>query len=488
VLLDRLLRVVARLPERECIVDGDRRVTYGEVGAEVLAVGAKLRERIGPGDRVAVLMDNSPEYVAACYGTWIAGGAVVGLNTALKAPALAHLIGHCGASCLLTDPAHPEVAALRCLLPGDVAILPVEPGMGLQTGPATDDVAPILDTSLASLVYTSGTTGHPKGVMLSHRNLETNTNAICAYLAINERDRSLCVLPFSYSYGASVLHSHLATGATLVAEKSFMYPHRVLERMVAERVTSFAGVPSTFYLLLRRTDLAAYDLSSLRYVTQAGGRMDPDRIRQLRDLIPEADFVVMYGQTEATARLAYVPPDQLDRKVGSAGKAIPGVELRVRDYAGRDLEVGDLGEVCARGENVMMGYWADPQETEKVLRDGWLRTGDLGHMDAEGYLFLTGRAREMIKTGAHRVSPAEIEEVIHSVAGVDDVAVVGMDDDVLGEAIKACVISTTPTARLKQDVQKACRDRLPLFKVPKVVEFKTDFPRTASGKIRRHLL
>ena len=196
----------------------------------------------------------------------------------------------------------------------------------------------------------------------------------------------------------------------------------------------------------------------------------------------------MYGQTEATARLAYVPPDQLDRKVGSAGKAIPGVELRVRDSAGRDLEVGDLGEVCARGGNVMMGYWADPQETEKVLRDGWLRTGDLGHLDEEGYLFLTGRAREMIKTGAHRVSPAEIEEVIHSVAGVDDVAVVGMDDEVLGEAIKACVISTTPTARLKQDVQKVCRDRLPLFKVPKVVEFRTDFPRTASGKIRRHLL
>lgn len=486
---ERLMRVAEGAPDKECIVQGKRRLTYGELGEQVLAAAAAIRERISEGDRVALLMDNSPEYVAGCYGTWMAGGVVVGLNTALKAADLAHLIGHSGARCLVADPAQRELSGLLERSGGSVEVLEVTPGQGFpersSVPPPADGAA---DGRLASLIYTSGTTGHPKGVMLSHGNVAANTDSICEYLRIGEDEKALCILPFYYSYGASVLHTHLVSGATLVLENSFMYPHVVMERIAAERATSFAGVPSTFYLLLRRTDLSAFDLSSLRYVTQAGGRMDDEKVRQFQDHVPSAEFVVMYGQTEATARLAYVPPGELERKAGSAGRAIPGVELTVRSEDDVDLPPGQLGEVCARGGNVMQGYWNDPEETAKVLKGGWLHTGDLGTMDEDGFLFLRGRSREMIKSGAHRITPAEIEEVIRGVRGVDDVAVVGVDDDVLGQAVKACVISKQPSDRLRQEILRTCRATLALFKVPREVEFRTEFPRTGSGKIKKHLL
>jgi acyl-CoA synthetase (AMP-forming)/AMP-acid ligase II len=342
---------------------------------------------------------------------------------------------------------------------------------------------------LASIIYTSGTTGSPKGVKLSHGNLAANTESICAYLPITARDRALCVLPFPYSYGASVLHTHLAQGASLILEDSLLYPHQILSRVQDEGVTSLAGVPSTFYLFLQRTNLADYDLSSLKYVTQAGARMDPGQIRAFRDQVPQAQFFVMYGQTEATARLAYVPPDLLEAKPGSAGRAIPGVELRIEGENGEVLPPGQAGEVCARGDNVMMGYWDDPDETEKALKDGWLQTGDVGEMDEDGFLFLHGRQREMIKSGAHRIAPSEIEEVIRRVPGVRDVAVVGVPDPLLGESVKAWIIpDPTPPPNLSRDIQRQCRQHLALFKVPKSVMFRADFPRTASGKVRKHLL
>ncbi len=277
-------------------------------------------------------------------------------------------------------------------------------------------------------------------------------------------------------------------GGTLVLERSFMYPHLVMERMVEERVTTLPGVPSTFQLLLRRTDLSSYDLSSLRYMTVAGGPMSHGQISRLRELVGGTDFFVMYGQTEASPRLTCLPSEDLDRKIGSAGKAIAGVELRIRDENGGDLTPGTVGEVCARGDNVMLGYWKDQGESDQVLKDGWLWTGDLGHMDEEGYLFLKGRSREMIKSGAHRIAPAEIEEVIQSIPGVKEVVVTGIEDDLLGEAPKAWVIPTEADQALRTKILHECQRRLARFKVPKAVEFRTDFPRTASGKVRRHLL
>src|SRR5690606_18608619 len=260
---------------------------------------------------------------------------------------------------------------------------------------------------LAMIIYTSGTTGRPKGVMISHGNLAANTAAIVAYLGLHPADRGLCVLPFHFSYGNSMLHTHLAAGATLIIEDNVAFPQMVLRRMQDEAVTGFSGVPSTFALLLGRCRLQDYDLSSVRYITQAGGAMPHPLIQRLRTELPSARLFVMYGQTEATGRLTYLDPADLDRKLGSVGKPVAGVEIQVCDASGRELPPGEIGEIRARGPNIMLGYWRDPQATQQVLRDGWLYTGDLGHKDNEGFLYIDGRAVEMIKVGAFRVSPQE---------------------------------------------------------------------------------
>jgi acyl-CoA synthetase (AMP-forming)/AMP-acid ligase II len=319
--------------------------------------------------------------------------------------------------------------------------------------------------------------------MLSHANLAANVAGIVDYLGLRADDRIVSVLPFYYSYGSSVLHTHLAVGARIALEPNLVFPQLVVERLARERATGFSGVPSTYALLLDRVDLAAHDLSSLRYLTQAGGAMAPALTRRLSSALPQARLFVMYGQTEATARLTWLPPEQLEAKLGSVGRPLPGVTLAVRHEDGSDCAVDEVGEVCARGPNVMQGYWRNPEATAAVLQAGWLRTGDLGRLDADGVLWLSGRRADMIKTGAHRVHPQDVEEAIAELPGVAEVAVVGVDDELLGQVIKACIVRAG--ALDDNQVRAHCRARLAPYKVPKIVVFVDALPKTASGKIRR---
>jgi acyl-CoA synthetase (AMP-forming)/AMP-acid ligase II len=285
-----------------------------------------------------------------------------------------------------------------------------------------------------------------------------------------------------------VLHTHLAVGARVVLESNVVFPHLVVEAIVHERASGFSGVPSTFLLLLNRVPLADYDLSSLRYLTQAGGAMAPAVTARLRAALPHARLFVMYGQTEATARLAWLPPERLDDKPGSVGIAVAGVEIAIRDEHGAPLAPGSVGEVCVRGPNVMLGYWQDPGLSADVLNEGWLRTGDMGHLDDEGFLFLSGRRSDMIKTGAHRVHPKDIEEVIAEIDGIAEVAVVGVDDELLGQVIKAFVVGVDGAAIVPDRIKAHCRERLATWKIPKHIEAVDALPKTASGKVRRALL
>jgi len=229
------------------------------------------------------------------------------------------------------------------------------------------DLSLLGEGQTAAIIYTSGTTGRPKGVTLSHGNLAANVRSILQYLNLGPTDRVLNVLPFYYSYGNSVLHTHLAVGGTLILENNLLYPHNVLTTLARERATGFSGVPSTFAILLSRASLENHDLSSLRYMTQAGGAMAPALIERLRRAVPHIRFFVMYGQTEATARLAWLPPEMLDAKPGSIGIAIPGVRLELRDEQGRPVPTGETGEIWASGDNIMQGYWRDPEQTRKVI-------------------------------------------------------------------------------------------------------------------------
>ena len=502
--LVELLDASARArPEATALLWRDSRWSYRMLREATLATaqwlaGAGVRE----GDRIGLLFRNCPQYVAAYYGALRLGAGIVPMNPHERAGVLARQMEHCGARIVVGDADHPEWPAVESALP--VSGIAVR-ALAVQAGPdaaasflaqlgsppgvhPVPDVTPGDPERMACIIYTSGTTGQPKGVMLSHRNLVSNTLSIIEYLGLDRHDRGLVVLPFHFSYGNSVLHTHLAAGAELLLEDSLAYPHLVLQRMQDEKVTGFSGVPSTFAVLLSRCRLADYDLRSLRYLTQAGGPMPRPNISRLRDELPDVSLYIMYGQTEASARLSYLPPERLDDKLGSVGIGIPGVELAVRRLDGSRAAVGETGEIVARGPNIMMGYWRDETATRAVLADGWLHTGDLGHFDADGFLYIDGRAVEMIKVGAFRISPQEVEEVISALPGVEEIGVTSIDDDLLGQAVKA-VIVVSPGARLDVRAVKAhCRAHLAAYKIPKEIEFAEVLPRTATGKIQRFRL
>lgn len=487
----------SRFPDRCAIQLNEVRVSYAQLWQRAQYFAGYLsREGLSAGDCVALLLNNSPDFVAALYGTLLCGGIAVTLNAAAKSREFAAWLEHSGASWLVTEAERADAAEALTQLSSRPRVITLggAPAAGLEASVRFDEIInaalpfearPLDPARAACIIYTSGTTGRPKGVVLTHGNLASNNAAIVEYLRLTEQDSVLSILPFYYSYGASVLHSHIQCGGRIVLETNFVYPHLVVENLAKQQVTGFAGVPSTYALLLSRVDLTKYDLSRIRYLTQAGGAMAPALTQRLRASISAAQLFVMYGQTEATARLSYVPPAMLDSKLGSVGIAVPSVELQVHREDGTRAVALEVGEVWARGPNVMQGYWRDPDVTATVMQDGWLKTGDLGYQDADGYLFLSGRRSDMIKTGAHRVHPKDVEEVLQELDAVAEAAVVGVDDELLGQAVAAFVVVAPGSQIDLMQIKTHCRNRLASYKVPKSIEFVSHLPKTASGKVRR---
>jgi len=493
-LVARVANVAIGEPQRRAVADGSRRIDYATLWAEACAFARYLRSAgLAPGDRVATILTNSIEAIVACYGCWIAGCVIVPLNAQARRWDFEPWLRHCEARCVIHEAGNSDAAMaldaieapLLRIVTDAGSLLPAATWAELMRVEHPCEIARAESATLAMILYTSGTTGAPKGVMLSHGNLAANIDSIIAYLGLGRDDSIVSVLPFYYSYGASVLHTHLAVGAFLVIESNLVFPHLMVETMARERVSGFSGVPSTFLLLLNRVPLADYDLSSLRYLTQAGGAMAPATARRLHEAMPQAELYIMYGQTEATARLTWLPPARREEKSGSVGIPVPRVEIVVRREDGQAANAFEVGDVHARGPNVMPGYWRDPQATASVLVDGWLRTGDMGHLDDEGFLYLSGRRSDMIKTGAHRVHPKDVEEVIAELPAIAEVAVIGIDDDTLGQVIKAFIVLVDNASLTINQIKAHCRDHLAAYKIPKQIEFVDTLPKTASGKIRR---
>lgn len=479
-------------PERAALVDGERRVSYGEFWMQAQRFAAHLRgQGIAPGDRVAVILPNRIEAAVACHGVWLAGAVLVPLNVQARLRDFLPWLLHCGARHVVHEAGHRDVEDAIAQLPsppGATALADARPLVGDDVEDDVDADAGTLaagDHDLAVILYTSGTTGAPKGVMLSHAALLANAEAIVAYLGLTEADRVLSVLPFYYAYGASVLHTHLIIGACVVLGPSLMFPHLVLDAIDQHRATGFSGVPSTYALLLDALVPGKHALASLRYLTQAGGAMSPALTRRLHEALPAPRLYVMYGQTEATSRISWLPPERLQEKLGSVGIPVAHVRWKIVREDGSEVAAGVSGEVCVRGPSLMLGYWQNPSATEIALRDGWLHTGDLGYLDMEGYLFLQGRRSDMIKTGAHRVHPTDVEEVIAEMPGIREVAVVGIDDELMGQVIKAFVVAGELPPRAEDRIKAHCRARLAPYKIPRHITFVDALPRTASGKVRR---
>lgn len=490
-LLHNFLRETAKkYPDREAIVHLSRRMTFALLDSVSNNLANHLITlSVKPGDRVILCMENCCEYICAYFATLKAGAVVVPVNSALIASEIQGIIQNCSPVAVLT--VNRRKSVMTNLLQGidskGASIIVVDDGLCTNEPDNQYRLPSVFPDQVAAILYTSGTSGKPKGVMLTHENLCTNSLSIVRYLNLTCADKVAAILPFCYSYGNSLLTTHILAGGTLVIDNRFMYPNTVIETMRQESVTGFAGVPSHFAILLNKSSLKTTSLPSLRYVTQAGGHLPPEQIEEFCQILPHVQFYVMYGQTEASARLTYLEPIFLKIKVGSIGKAIPDVDIRVVNKTGDDAAPGESGEVIARGKNIMAGYWNDPDGTKQVLKDGWLYTGDLARRDEDGFLFIIDRKKEIIKTGANRVSPLEIEGVVNRMPGIRECAVCGTADPILGEAIRLFVVLNNDKITC-DDIMQFCKKRLSPFKIPKFIEFLTIMPYLSSGKINRDFL
>ena len=502
-----------RTPDAPAVASPTARVSYGELADRVRRLAAHLATRgVGSGSRVLLALPNLPATVVAGLAINALGATSVEVSREWSAEVLGDVVersrvshavlwtrdGPTWGAALAGRPLEHVWAVHRGALPtafrsamsGIPATLLAEDG-SVDAGPAAAPPARVRDLSPdgpALILYTSGSTGRPHGVIQTFRNVDANTRSIVEYLGLGAADRALIALPLYYCYGRSVLQTHLLTGGSVFLDSRMAFPRTVLEGLATEACTGFAGVPLTFEMIRRQVDVSTISFPRLRYVTQAGGAMAPDTIAWVRRAFRPARLFVMYGQTEATARLSYLPPERAEDKAGSIGIAIPGVELRVVDQQGRELPAGEVGEIVARGPNITPGYLDEPAETAAILRDGWLWTGDLAHRDAEGYLYHRGRAREILKIGGHRVSPVEIEQGIARHPQVAEAAVIGVKDDLMGEVLRAVVVPRPGATPSEADLLQFCREHLPAYQVPVSFAFAETLPRNESGKLLRAAL
>lgn len=481
-----------RFPDKIALIAGERRVTYRELAAQAARLARQLRLRgIARGDRVVVLLENSPETVIAIFAVLQAGAVFSVVNPGTKLDKLAYILNNCSARALVSEPRLLPVASEAARSAPSVAFTLVTPFDEILEERTVDPPAqPGIDLDLAMIVYTSGSTGFPKGVMMTHQNVVAAATAITTYLESSPQDIVLSVLPLAFDYGLYQALMCVKVGATLVLEKSFTYPAVLLEKLKRERVTGLPLVPTLAAVLLQLKDIAPGMFPELRYITNTAAALPPAHIARLQELFPTTKIFSMYGLTECK-RCTYLPPEQLPLRPGSVGIAIPGTEAYVVDEQGRKAPAGAVGELVIRGSHVMKGYWGDPEATERALRPGpfpWekvLYTGDLFKTDEQGFLYFVGRKDDIIKSRGEKVSPKEVENVLYEMPGIREAAVVGVPDPVLGMAIKAVIVADANAVLTERDVIRHCARRLEEFMVPKMVEFRDALPKSDNGKISR---
>lgn len=499
-----------RSPAKVALVCGNRRWTYADVdqAANQLAHGL-LAAGIQRGDRVAVCLENSFEAVVAIFAILKAGAVFVMVNPTTKSDKLATLLNNSRASALIAfgrklmavESLWSQTPHLATVVVVGPAVTVAAPGKAflaweeVLTAQASRVAAPakrVLDIDLAALLYTSGSTGTPKGVMFTHLNIVSAITSITSYLKHTGDDILLNVLPLSFGYGMGQVFLTFQVGGTLILERSFTYPHAVLQKLVSERATGFALVPTMAAMLLE-LDLGRYDLSSLRYVTSAGAALPVEHLARLRQNLPQTQIIPMYGQTECL-RASYLPPEEVDARPASVGRGMPNEEVYLVDDEGNRLGPGSTGTLVVRGAHVMQGYWEMPEETARVLKPGplpgekVLSTGDLFRTDLDGYLYFLGRKDDIIKTRGEKVSPREVENALCSHPEVSEAAVLGVPDALLGQAVKALVTRRLKSTVTEQELLRHCAARLEDFMVPKILEFRETLPRSANGKIDKRAL
>jgi long-chain acyl-CoA synthetase len=497
-------RTAARLPDQRAIVWRDRTITYGELDRRVDAAASALRSLgVEHGDRVALLLGNTPAFVEAYLGVLRAGATVVPMNPGLTGREVAHIVGDCSPRVLIAaaerwravaeiavDDHRPEAvvtAGGETALPGATATWSALLDQAVEDGAVEDGSGEVerQPEDIAALVYTSGTTAHPRGAMLTRRNLAANQDQVLATrVGLRGDDTVLLVLPLFHIYALNVgLGSAVRVGATLLLQEDFD-PVGTIEDLVRERVTVILGAPPMYVAWLNSPEAVDADLSAVRAATSGAAPLSAQVLTRARE---ELGLVIWegYGLTEAGPAVTSTAMGD-DPRPGSVGLPLPGVEIRLVDGRGRDVELGDPGEVWVRGENVFAGYWEDEEATRDVLdAEGWLHTGDVGIRDDEGYLYLVDRSKDLIIVAGFNVYPAEVEEVLREHPEIADVAVIGAGHPYRGEAVKAFVVPSDGASLDEDEVNAWARERLARYKCPSVVAFVDALPYTATGKLRR---
>src|ERR1700674_3532723 len=483
----------ARLPDKTALVCNGRRFTYAELETKANRLaGSLIAGGIERGDRVAIYLENSAEAVISIFAILKAGALFLVVNPTTKPDKASYILNNCRAAGLITD--RPKLSALsdaavdtphlrgawvaHGALGAEFAttkrLIDLTAVLENDTLSAVPPVKQSIDIDLAALIYTSGSTGRPKGVMLTHLNIVSAATSITTYLENRSDDIILNVLPLSFDYGLYQMLMAFKIGGALVLERSFTYPYRIIELLKQEHVTGFPIVPTISEILLQ-LDLSAHRFPALRYITNTAAVLPTEHIRRLRDLFPDVKIFSMYGLRECK-RVSYLPPSQIDIRPTSVGRGMPNEEVYIDDDTGRRAEAGAVGELIVRGSNVMKGYWELPEETDRMLKPGplpgekVLHTGDLFRMDEEGYLYFVARKDDIIKTRGEKVSPREVEDVLHAMPGVAEAAVIGVPDELLGEAIKAVVRPQAGVHLTAEEVIHWCSLKLENFMLPKFVE------------------
>ncbi|RSL15187.1 acyl-CoA synthetase (AMP-forming)/AMP-acid ligase II [Edaphobacter aggregans] len=469
-------RLVNRLGEHSCLIDAktgkttlpsDLRRAIISFGASLLSTGLK------PSDRILIGCTLSPSSSIAYLGAMYAGLVPVPLEEAVLVASITSLLNGTGARAVWTERSFPVDG--------------IEPRVlvfhGLTAEKKADELAPAPceKNDVAVLFATSGSTGTPRFVMVSHGNLVANTEAIIRSQSLSNDERAMLILPLSYCFGASILHTHLYQGGGVVFDRRFMFPDKVLHAIDKYACTTFAGVPTVFNILLRRSNIRSIAMPTLRRFLQAGGSLAPQRITEMRAAVPRPEFYVMYGQTEATARISCLEPERLDEKLGSAGRPLDNLAVRIVDEDGKDLPAGEVGEIVVKGPSITLGYLNEPEESRRVFDDGWLRTGDLAHLDAEGYIWIDGRMGSFLKMRGVRVSFEEVEAKVAAVPGVYECAAAAVPHPEVGEALALYIVPDKGAEDIIDRVRRSVSSNWTC----ESIQIVSEIPKTARGKVSR---
>jgi len=498
-------------PDKEVIVFEGKRYTFSQLNDRANRLGNALMEMgVQKGDRVATLAVNCNQCIESYFAAAKIGAIHVPLNFRARGNELAYMLNSCEANTLfvgeryieLVESIKPELRSVERF----VSIDKPQDGMlnyedVLASASPEDIFTEIGDEDTTILMYTAGTTGFPKGVMLPH-------NSFAIYVLENvtpadpvTEEKNILTVPLYHVAGVQAMMAAIYGGRTMVMERQFE-PEEWLELVQGEKVDRAMMVPTMLKQLIDHPDFAKYDLSSLKVITYGAAPMPLEVIKKAMDIFPGVNFINAFGQTETASTITTLSPDdhvlsgtdeekeKKLKRLSSIGKPMSDVEMKIVDEEGNDLPQGEVGEIVARGPRVMAGYWKDEEKTQKTVdKDGWVHTGDMGYVDEDGYFFLAGRATDMIIRGGENISPEEVEAVLHSFPKIDEAAVIGIPDEDWGEVPKAfCVVKEGCEDCTPEEIMEYCRTNLASYKRPRVVEFIDELPRNPMGKVLKRVL